>query len=47
MLKMFYEYNGNIYGVRKISDLYVYLFDIVTDAIRKIFITEIEKMKKF
>ncbi len=43
---MVYEYNNKILTLRAISDIYIYLTDITTNAIRRIFITEIGKMRR-
>ena len=43
---MVYEYNNKILTLKAISDIYVYLTDIATDSVKRIFITEVEKLKK-
>ena len=43
---MVYEYNNRILTLEAISDIYVYLTDIATNSVKKIFITEVEKLKK-
>ena len=43
---MVYEYNNKILTLKAISDIYVYLTDIATDSVQRVFITEVEKLKK-
>lgn len=43
---MVYEYNNRILTLKAISDIYVYLTDIATDSVKRVFITEIEKLRK-
>lgn len=43
---MFFEYQNHIYKLMAISDIFVYLIDISTNIIKRIFMTEINKMNK-
>ena len=43
---MVYEYNNKILTLKAISDIYVYLTDVTTDSVQRVFITEVDKLKK-
>jgi len=45
-MKVVYEYNNKILTLKAISDIYIYLTDIASNVVRRIFITEIDKMKR-
>ena len=46
MKKIIYMFENKLFILKKVSDIFVYLLDITTNTIRKMFATEIEKMKR-
>jgi len=46
VLKMAYKYENNIFLLKGISDIYVYLLDTTKNSVKKIFVTEFSKLEE-